>query len=130
MNKFAHNPDGIKVPESRTSFDFHRLMGHSIRNLVNCPKFLTLARHADLEEVTPLHCIEADTLEKIDLQVPRQSLLTKIGFEGLRYTILRVAVESKEEYLLVVCERNRQGLLLPLNLLDELGDTAAHVAAR
>ena len=122
MNGFEHNPEGIKVPESRTSFNFHKLMVYATRVLVNCPKFITIARHVALEEVTPLHCIEADTLKQIDLFVPRQGLHIKIGFEGLRYTVLHVNAKDKQRFLLVVCERNRQGLLLPHDFLDEAGN--------
>lgn len=135
MNDFEYQldrdqPDGFKVPEARTSFDFHALIKCEVAQaLVSCPKFLTLARHVALEDVTPLHCIEANTLRKINLHVPKQALFTKIGKEGLRYTILRVFTElKKEELLLVVCERSRQGLLLPLDALDASGNAVVRTS--
>ena len=122
MYEFKHYPSGVEIPTVSTPFDFVALQALALFRFVECPKFLTLARHTNLEEVTPLHCIAAITKQQIDLQVPRQGLLCKFDTEGLRFTVLRVVTENKHPCWLVVCEQRRQGFLLSSHVLNKFGN--------
>ncbi len=110
MHEFKHVASTTGLP--RGDFDHVKMKKKALIHFRECPKVLTLARHTDLEEDTPVHCQRNDGVI-IDYRVPRQNLQFLISKEGLRFSVVCVISSRLSRYWLVVCENYRKGFLVP-----------------
>lgn len=97
---------------SRGNFNVAQLEEQAVMKFARCPKFLTLATHVNLADVTPIHCVLQGTLESIDFYVPRQQLDVQISPEGHRHVLLKVKDDQGSVARLIVREYDRRGFLL------------------
>ncbi len=104
--------DSPHYKRRRGSFGLRRWERRALKTFVECPKILTLAMHAELVEVTPLHCWCAKTRKQIDFLVPKQTIISKTTGGGVDYLILKVITTRGTNRWLVVCSANRRGFLL------------------
>lgn len=86
-----------------------------------CPRFLTLARHANLSDTTPIHCYRRYDGKQVDFLVPQQELRVRLSTSGFRYLLVRVMDSKFVARWLVVCEQTRQGFLLHNHILNKYG---------
>lgn len=89
----------------------------AVLKFVECPKFLTIVRHADLDEVTPIHCRVAGSGKEVDFLVPQQKLDMQFTPEGIRYSAVLV-IKNETPHYLFVCEWNRMGFLVPVRKIN------------
>jgi hypothetical protein len=119
MYELRHRPAtaGIRFG----TFNFRALEAIACGRFVECPKLVTLARHTDLEEETPIHCYGWRTRKKTDFQVPKQKLIDRYTPEGIRFILIKVISEHGLPYWLVVCEPNRYGFLVQGHTINRFG---------
>ena len=94
-------------------------------NYKQCPKHITIIRHADLEDDSQFHCIPMSTKdmpmqrsEPVDFIVPGQTVVMVEDREFGLFSIIRVTEkENGPEFALVTSVTNRMGFLLPLEKL-------------
>lgn len=103
----------------RGDFAYEKIMKRAICHFSEVPKILTLARHTDLEEDTPIHCLRTDGVV-IDYSVPKQDLHLRLTKTGLRFSVVRVVSSRFSTYWMVACENYRKGFLVPYLLLKEI----------
>lgn len=103
-------------------FDPFRLERVACGRFIECPKLITLARHTDLEETTPIHCYMLRTKKKVNFKVPKQQHVERYSGQGLRFIFVHVVSENGLPYWLVVCEANRYGFLVPGHVLNRFGN--------
>lgn len=130
MYEFKHN-GGYTPPKGE--FFYRGVERFAVHRYGECPKFLTIVRHADLEEDTPLHCVLTKSKEAVDLHVPKQDFLLKNDEDGLRFAIIKVKQKPDDDvlYWLVVRLFDRKGILVPYEVLDQSGEFALqHEAER
>ena len=118
MYEFKNHVIGVKKGEARLK----RLEALAIIHFSECPKFLTLATHTNLLDVTPIHCYRERDRKVIDFTVPKQSFIFLINKTGLRFSVLKVFNENGKLHWLVVCEGNRRGFLLPGYVLNRFAN--------
>lgn len=104
----------------RGEFAARRLALFAVREFAECPKFVTIARHTNLSETTPVACHLADRRGIIQFQVPKQQFNFFRSRQGLKFTATKV-LNDGVSYWLVVCEETRRGFLLPRQVLDTNG---------
>ena len=109
--EFKHHSSVSGLPVG--NFDFRSLERLRVALFCECPKLLTLMRHANLEETSPVHCFRAGDRKALEFSVPQQRLHSRTSKEGLRFLLLKVLSEKGSSFWLVMCEWNRQGFLLP-----------------
>lgn len=122
MDEFKYSPSFYHRSASRGAFSLKGLLPLATAKFWNAPKFLTLARHVDLIDTTPLHCICVGTNHEMSLSVPHQKLLLKVSDEGALFSAVRVITASGRVCWLVVSQPDRQGFLLPLHVLNVYGN--------
>ncbi len=104
------------------NFDFRPLENLAYMRFVECPRFTTLVRHADLSEVTPIHCYNWVTRKQTNFLVPKQDLLIRYTRYGTRFVLLRVINERGISCWLIVSEASRRGFLLHRHILNIFGN--------
>lgn len=120
--EFKHRSAESYLPVG--SFDFRSLERLRVALFCECPRLLTLMRHASLEETSPVHCFRAGDRKILKFFVPQQILHSRTSREGLRFLLLKVLSENGCSFWLVMCEWNRQGFLLPGYILRESREPA------
>jgi hypothetical protein len=129
MDEFRHDPSDDVV--ERGSFPFRDLEMFARARFMKCPKFLTLMRHADLLETTPIYCHDKRPYRafrrprKKYFMVPKQELIKHTSTEGLRIFVLRVfekGVGPRQRLWLVVCSPMQHGYTIPAYMLNEKGE--------
>jgi hypothetical protein len=111
MYEFKHHPS-ISGTCAAGTFDPIRLRRFAVIDFAESPKVLTLARHADREDVTEIHCYTAKKKDRIDFQVLGQKLVFKYDKNGSRFTVVNVIDMRGSIFVLVVHEISRRGFLL------------------
>ncbi|MFA5132130.1 MAG: hypothetical protein WC444_02250 [Candidatus Paceibacterota bacterium] len=120
MDELKHVPSIHGMSENGT-FKIILFEAFATAKLCEGPKIVTIARCADKEDLFPVHCSYAGTGRQVNLQVPKQGLTFLYGPNGLRYSLLSVITERGIKKWLVVCEWNRQGLILPEHVMNRYG---------
>lgn len=90
----------------------------AIAFFIECPKFLTLVRHADQAETTMLHCYKRGK-KPVDFGVPKQEVKIQTTSDGIPFSAVSVLTEDGEKRWLIVNIANRQGFLLPGYVFNE-----------
>jgi hypothetical protein len=111
----------VVEPEKRLKQEMKEFEKLALAFFIECPKFLTLGRHSDLEETTPLHCYKAGRKIR-DFGAPRQSLQIHTTKDGIPFAKLLVLDKEEKPHWLVVNIANRQGFLLPGYVFNEYGN--------
>lgn len=96
-------------------FPAEQLEAQAIEKYSDVPNFMTCARHAALQDKTPVHCLLQGDTVKVNFLVPKQFLDSRQSPNGHRYLILVVVKEkdlSGKYFKLVMCQDNRTGFLL------------------
>ena len=112
----------------RILFDASHYKDRVVRDFTECPKVLTLGRHADLEETTEVYCVDARTNEQIAYFIPKQNLLSRNGPESSIFHLIKVSkIQGTEPtHWLVIYGVSRKGFLLPVSSFDEFGNDKTH----
>ncbi len=115
----------------RGQFNHQALQEIACGRYVEGPRMLTLVRHTDYEEESPIHCFSWVTRRQSNFQVPKQKFVVRYSENGLCFVIVHVINDHGFDCLLVVCESNRQAFLLNprtinLHALKKLGVLKPH----
>lgn len=102
----------------RGKFDHSALQNVACGRYVEGPRMLTLVRHTDYDEASPIHCQSWVTLKESHFQVPKQKFMVRYSENGLCFVIVHVINDRGFDCLLVVCETNRQAFLLNPNVIN------------
>ncbi len=88
-----------------------------------CPKILTIGRHADLEETTQVYCVDVISGEKLAYFVPEQKLLSRQGPELSIFHLVKVSKQQNIQptHWLVIYSVSRKGFLVPIEVFDDNG---------
>ena len=113
MYTSVHKVDSLH----KGSFQARVMSKAAILQFNECPKFLTIVRHADLSETTPLHCRVAGSRKEVDFMVPQQKLDMQYTPEGIRYSAVLVR-RYGAHYYLFVCDPIRMGFLVPAKKIN------------
>ncbi len=98
----------------------------AVEKFKQCPKHITIIRHADREDDSQFHCVPMLTKdvsmvqrhEPVDFIVPGQTVIMVEDPEFGLFSIIRVTEkEGGPEFALVTSVTNRMGFLLPLEKL-------------
>ncbi len=113
MYEMKHKSPADKMP--RGDFLAKNLEAKAIEKYIDVPNLMTCARHAALQDETPIHCLLQGNAAQVNFLVPKQSLDSRQSPDGHQYLILIVIKEgdlSGNHYKLVICQDNRTGFLL------------------
>ena len=104
-------------------FDSRNYKTRIVRDFRECPKVLTVGRHADLEETTEVYCVDAKTGERLAYFVPEQKLLSRAGPERSIFHLVKVSKQQNTQptHWLVIYGVSRRGFLLPIEIFDDNG---------
>lgn len=106
---------------------------HAIEKYSECPKYVTIVRHADLVDDSEFHCVRVPVspsvgpVPRINSQyyqrnflVPGQEVINFDDDEVGRFAIVRVLeTEEGPEYWLISSVRSRVGFIIPIDKLPE-----------
>lgn len=108
---------------SQNLFDASHYFDQIIKEFKECPKVLTIGRHADLEETTEVYCLEAKTNHRTSYFIPKQNLVSREGPESSTFHFVKVSEKENEPsmYWLVIHGVSRMGFLFPLEMFDDGG---------
>lgn len=108
------------------SVRIRELEKHALEMYIECPKYTTIVRHADLVDDSVFHCFttfvgapapDTDPFQR-NFTVPKQEVWLVEDSEYGLFSVIRVFENSEgPEFWLVTSIRNRMGFLLPLDHL-------------
>ncbi len=105
------------------AINIRQLDQYAVEAYRQCPKHITIIRHADREDDSKFHCLPMATksvpmvrLDPIDFIVPGQVVIMVEDSDFGLFTIIRVTEqEDGPQFALVTSVRNRMGFLIPFN---------------
>lgn len=103
---------------------------HALEKYKECPKYVTIVRHADLVDDSEFHCVLSAPFVGPPRQrgyshyqknfvVPGQKVINFDDDELGKFVLVRVIAEDEVGYWLVASVRSRVGFLLPLDRVPQ-----------
>lgn len=110
-----------------------KLEQFAIEKYSECPKYVTIVRHADLEDDSEFHCMRVPISSDLgpaprlyssyyqrNFLVPGQEVINFEDDEVGRFSIVRVLEsDNGPEYWLISSVRSRMGFIIPIDKLPE-----------
>ena len=106
----------------RGNFRYAEAFEKAILRFKNVPTVMSIIRHADASEDSPLHCVPMGDFGQVDLVAPKQKAIALSAHDGGQYLAIRVTIKSDPtlplfgedslNYWLVSSIPGRRGVLL------------------
>ena len=110
-----------------------KLEQFAIEKYSECPKYVTIVRHADLEDDSEFHCMRVPISSDLgpaprlyssyyqrNFLVPGQEVINFEDDEVGRFSIVRVLEsDNGPEYWLISSVRSRMGFIIPIDKLPD-----------
>ncbi len=110
-----------------------KLEQYALEKYSECPKYVTIIRHADLEDDSEFHCVRSllspvfgpvpcikSSYYQKKFIVPAQDVINFEDDEVGRFSIVHVTeVDGDSEYWLIASVRSRMGFIIPIDKLPE-----------
>jgi hypothetical protein len=103
---------------------------YALEKYKECPKFVTIVAHADLEDDSEFHCVLSKPFVgppspkgcnhyQKNFIVPGQKVINFDDDELGKFVIVKVIAEDSNEYWLIVSVRSRIGFILSIEKLPD-----------
>lgn len=106
----------------------------AVQRFKNVPTVMSIIRHADASEDSPLHCVCMSDSGQVDLVAPKQKAIALSTHAGDQYLAIRVTIKSDPtfplfgedslNYWLVTSIPGRRGILLTHQDFESCGVTS------